>query len=258
MTPPELKVMVYDDSDRLAREVAASIVELAKEAVVEHGQCTLALSGGSTPRRVYEVLGKSGVVDDMPWEHTLLFWGDERVVKPDHPDSNYRMVYEALLKGGPVPLENIVPIQTTGLDPATCAERYERTLHQRIRRKSEGFPLFDLILLGIGNDGHTASLFPGTPAPLERTHAVTWCDPKQVNPAVVPAVPRVTLTVPVIWKASNVFVLAEGSAKKEVLAKVFAPGPIDTQPVARLVWRCTGQVRFFIDNAALPDNAKKA
>ena len=257
MTPPEIKVLHYEDGDRLARAVAASIVELAKEAIAEHGQCAIALSGGSTPRHVYELLGKAAAAD-MPWKSTLLFWGDERVVKPDHPDSNYRMVYEALLKNGPVPLENIVPIQTTGFDPAACADRYERILHERIRRQTDGFPLFDLILLGIGNDGHTASLFPGTPAPLERSRSVTWCDPTQVNPAVVPAVPRVTITTPVIWKASNVFVLAEGSGKKDVLNKIFAPGPVEHPIVARLVRRCEGQVRFFIDNAALPDNAKRA
>ena len=166
-TPREIKVLVFGDGAQLASSVAASIVELAKESIAEHGDCCIALSGGSTPRNVYKLLGTPDVSDEMPWNKTLLFWGDERLVKPDHPDSNYRMVYEALLKGGPVPLENIVPIPTGGGDASVSAEKYEQILQRRIKRKSDGFPVFDLILLGIGNDGHTASLFPGTPALLD-------------------------------------------------------------------------------------------
>ena len=162
------------------------------------------------------------------------------------------MVYEALLKNGPVPLENIFPISTGEATTEACAEKYATTLHDKIERKKDGFPVFDLVLLGIGPDGHTASLFPGTPAPHELIKTMTTCDPLSFNPAVRPAVDRITITSPVIWRADNVFVLAEGSSKQEMLAKIFASGPIETQIVARLLWRCQGQVRFFIDQAALP------
>jgi 6-phosphogluconolactonase len=248
--------MVFESSDALARNTASSIVELAKECVAESGHFNIALSGGSTPKSVYALLSDPKVYDGMPWDKTFLFWGDERFVRPDHPDSNYRMVYEALLKKGPVPLENILPIQTNEPDPAACAAKYEAVLKEKLSRKEDDFPVFDLILLGIGADGHTASLFPGTPAPLEMTRAVTWCDPAAANPAVKPPVPRITITAPVIWRAANVFVLAEGASKKEILSKIFASGPIDSAPVARLLWRCEGQVRFFIDNAALPKTVK--
>ena len=248
----EFKVMVLDDGEALARNAAAAIEELAKERVAESGWFNIALSGGSTPKAVYSLLGNPKLHGAMPWTKTRLFWGDERRVKPDHPDSNYRMVYEALLKNGPVPLENIFPIPTGETTADESAQKYEQTLNEKITKKKDGFPVFDVVLLGIGPDGHTASLFPGTPAPLEMKKTMTTCDPLSVNPAVRPAVDRVTITSPVIWRAENVFVLAEGSSKKEMLAKIFESGPIDSPLVARLLWRCQGQVRFFIDQAAFP------
>lgn len=254
---PEFKVMVLDDGEALAKTSAASIEQLARERVAETGRFNIALSGGSTPKAVYSLLAIARNFPDMPWTETHLFWGDERFVKPDNPDSNYRMVFEALLKNGPVPLENIHPISTKEATPEACAEKYEAVLKDKIAKKAGGFPVFDLVLLGIGPDGHTASLFPGTPAPAELTRTVTFCDPTTVNPSVKPAVPRITITAPVIWRAANVFVLAEGESKKPVLAKIFSSGPIDgpDTPVARLLWRCKGQVRFFIDTSAFPKPA---
>ncbi len=249
---PEFKVMVLDDGEAIARNAAGAIEELAKQRVAESGWFNLALSGGSTPKNVYAQLANAKLHGEMPWTKTRLFWGDERRVKPDHPDSNYRMVYESLLKNGPVPLENIYPIGTAEPTADECAAKYEKTLLKTITKQKDGFPCFDLILLGIGPDGHTASLFPGTPAPLEMTRTVTTCDPLSANPAIKPAVDRITITSPVIWRAENVFVLAEGASKKEMLSKIFASGPIDSPPVSRLLWRCKGQVRFFIDQAAFP------
>ena len=249
VSPREFKVMVLDEG-AVAKTAAASIEELARERVAESGRFNIALSGGSTPREVYELLANTRNFPDMPWDKTYLFWGDERMVKPDHPDSNYKMVFDALLKKNVVPIENLFPIGTTAGSAAACAEKYEQTLKSKIQKKSGGFPVFDLIMLGLGPDGHTASLFPGTPAPLERTRAVTWCDPVAANPNVQPAVERVTITAPVIWRAANVFVLAEGSAKKSVLAQLFTSGNLEGPPVCRLLWSCQGQVRFFIDAAA--------
>ncbi len=248
----EFEVKVLVDGEALSHHAAKAIETLAKERVAETGWFNLALSGGSTPKAVYTLLANQREHGDMPWNKTRLFWGDERNCKPDHPDSNYRMVYEALLKNGPVPLENIYPISTAEPTADDCAAKYAKTLHEKIERKKDGFPSFDLILLGIGPDGHTASLFPGTHAPLEMTKTVTTCDPLSFNPAVRPAVDRITITTPVIWRAENVFVLAEGASKKEMLARIFASGPIESELVARLLWRCQGQVRFFIDQAALP------
>lgn len=248
----EFIVTELEDGEALARNAAEAIETLAKERVAKAGWFNLALSGGLTPKAVYSLLANPSLHAQMPWSKTRLFWGDERRVKPDHPDSNYRMVYEALLKHGPVPLENIFPISTAEASADECAAKYARTLHEKIEKKQDGFPVFDLVLLGIGPDGHTASLFPGTPAPLEMLKTMTTCDPLSYNPAVKPAVDRITITTPVIWHAENVFVLAEGASKKEMLAKIFASGPIESQLVARLLWRCKGQVRFFIDHAAFP------
>ncbi|MEI6233272.1 MAG: 6-phosphogluconolactonase [Planctomycetota bacterium] len=251
-TTQEFKVTVLDDGEALARNAAAAIEELANARIKATGWFNLALSGGSTPKAVYSLLGNPKLHGDFPWAKTRLFWGDERRVKPDHPDSNYKMVYESLLKNGPVPLENIFPISTGEATADESADKYAKTLHDKIATKKDGFPAFDLILLGVGPDGHTASLFPGTPAPKEMVKTMTTCDPLSFNPAVKPAVDRVSITSPVIWRAENVFVLAEGASKKEMLAKIFQSGKIETELVARLLWRCQGKVRFFIDQAAFP------
>lgn len=248
----EFKVLVLDDADAVSRKAAKAIEEYAGERVKETGDFTIALAGGSTPKAVYSFLANRSLHGEMPWKRTRLFWGDERKVAPEHAYSNYRMVYETLLKNGPVPLENIFPIQTSAGTAEECAARYEKTLAEKITAKEDGFPVFDLIILGIGPDGHMASLFPGTPAPLELARAVTSCDPTTANPKVDPPVERISITAPVILRASNVFVLAAGESKREVLAKVFASGSIDKPPVARLLLRRKKPLSFFVDQAAFP------
>ncbi|HLX63039.1 MAG TPA: 6-phosphogluconolactonase [Planctomycetota bacterium] len=249
MPQPNFSITVSKDPDALAREAAGAIEQFAQNFVAAHGAFNIALSGGATPKSVYALLRQS---IKMPWPQTRLFWGDERYVPHDHADSNYRMVNEALLQNGPVPPENIFPIPTIQPTAADAAAYYEGTLLEKIARKSDDFPVFDLILLGIGPDGHTASIFPGTRAALEMARAVTWSDPTVANPGVKPAVQRVTITTPVIWRAENVFVLAEGESKREMLAKIFAPDPIEAPPVARLLRQCKNAVRFFLDDAANP------
>lgn len=244
---PDFTIHILKDSASLARAAAAAIETLAQNSVAEHNSFDIALSGGSTPKSVYALLRNS---TKMPWPHTRLFWGDERYVPHDHADSNFRMVNEALLKNGPVPPENIFPIPTIQPTAADSAAYYDAMLREKMVRQNDGFPVFDLVLLGIGPDGHTASLFPGTRAPLEMTRAVTWCDPTVANPAVNPPVQRVTITTPVIWRAENVFVLAEGESKRPILAKICAPDPVENPPVARLLRQCKHAVRFFLDDAA--------
>ena len=234
----------------VSRAAAEQLVAIAQKCVSDKQRFTIALSGGSTPRQTYALLAASPWLECMPWSATEIYFGDERHVRPDHPDSNYRMAYEAMLKSVPIPSENVFPISTVDADVRRCAEQYEQLLHLNFPKVQ--VPVFDLILLGIGPDGHTASLFPGTPAPLERERWVTWCDPVAANPNVKPAVKRITITAPVILNAKNVFVLATGAEKAPVLAGIFSEFEPRNAPVSRLLRQCDGQVVFFLDHQADP------
>ncbi|MCY3023904.1 MAG: 6-phosphogluconolactonase, partial [Planctomycetota bacterium] len=167
---------VYPDPRAMSRAVAEQIVALAQERVAAAGRFTVALSGGRTPMATYELLAAEPLVARMPWAKTRVYFGDERHVPHDHPDSNCRMVSEALLRKALVPAENVFPIPTDHEDPASCAEWYEELLRIHFHRRSDRLPFFDLLLLGIGSDGHTAGIFPGTPAAAERTRWVTCGD----------------------------------------------------------------------------------
>jgi 6-phosphogluconolactonase len=207
---------------------------------------TVALSGGATPRRLYELLAEPPRRDRMPWERIHWFWGDERFVPPDHPDSNYRMVREAMLSRVAIPDGNIHPVPTVGRDPEEAARAYEREL-QAVHgsdRLDPARPLFDLTLLGLGSDGHTASLFPGTTALEERRRwvvAVVGAKPE----------PRISLTFPALDSSANLAFLVAGEGKRAALARVLAGDR--TLPAARL--RPVGRSWFFLDRAAAaPDH----
>ena len=247
---PAVSRKVYSDPAAMSRAVAEHIVALAVERVSTSGRCSIALSGGATPLPTYALLASAPFVKQMPWAKTRIYFGDERHVPPDHADSNYRAVNDALLKEVPLPPENVFPIPTEHEEPAACAEWYEDLLRMHYQRQPDRFPSLDLLMLGLGADGHTAGLFPGTPAVAERERWVTWCDPVAANPAVTPAVKRITLTAPVIWQATNVFVLATGAAKAPVVAAVCADAPTADPPPARLLKACHGAVTFFLDKAA--------
>jgi 6-phosphogluconolactonase len=228
-----LIVETLADADALAQRVAEWLLE---KALATEGMFALCLSGGSTPRLLYERLGD--LRDRFPWARTHLFWGDERFVPHTDKDSNYRMVRESLLALAGMPPANIHPIPTEGLDPETAARRYEETLRGF---RQDSTPLFDVVLLGLGNDGHTASLFPGTTALDERTR---WVVP------VIGAMPepRITLTYPALESSGAVAFLVSGAAKRDILAKVLS-GKSDV-PAARLAPR--GELIWFTDRAAHP------
>ncbi|HEY3322572.1 MAG TPA: 6-phosphogluconolactonase [Planctomycetota bacterium] len=241
---------VYSDIDSLSRGAAEAITRLAQTRVRASGRFTVALSGGSTPRSTYSLLAVEPLAREMPWAKTRIYFGDERHVPHDHPDSNFRMANEALLQRVPIPVENVNPIPTDHEDPAACAEWYDDLLHAHFQRRTDDLPGFDLILLGIGPDGHIASIFAGTPAETEMQKWVTWCDPVLTNPAIKPAVKRITITQAIIWRSAQVFVLATGGQKAMNLAKIFADAEPPKPPVARLLRECKGTVSFFLDNAA--------
>lgn len=235
------RLVVAPDAEALARDVADRLLDWVSAAT---GSVRIALSGGSTPRRTYQELASPRLVGRFPWDRVHWFWGDERFVPPDHPESNYRMAREAMLDHAPVPAENVHPIPTTGLDPDAAAAAYERTLRQAYggRDLVPGRPLFDVCLLGLGDDGHTASLLPGEPVLEERTRWVAAV--AHGRPEV-----RLTLTYPAIDASRHVAFLVSGSGKRAILKEVLSGA--STAPAARL--KPWGELLFIADRAAAGD-----
>ncbi|HWE61120.1 MAG TPA: 6-phosphogluconolactonase, partial [Chloroflexota bacterium] len=208
------------------------------------GTFSIALSGGSTPRTLYELLATPEIAAEAPWEHMQIFWGDERHVPPDHPESNYRMAREALLDHVPIPQQNIHRIPAELPNPETVAVAYEDTLRRAFRLDPGERPRFDLILLGLGDDGHTASLFPHSPALHEQQRLVV------ANPVPKLATTRITLTVPVINNAERVWFLIAGSSKAHVLKNVLeGPRDPETYP-AQLIDPTDGELILLLDTTA--------
>jgi len=228
---------VLPDPDALATRAADLMTSIAGA----KPRVAIALSGGSTPRRLYQLLATSPRLETFPWSNVHWFWGDERFVPPDDPASNYRMTREAMLARAPVPADHIHPMQTVGLSPEAAAAAYERTLKDFYGADTlePGRPLFDLNLLGLGTNGHTASLFPGMPVLEERHRWVgTMHDPE--------AGTRLTLTYPALESSRETVFLVAGAEKKVVLHKVLDGD--QTQPAARL--HPQGTLRFLADRAA--------
>lgn len=166
------EIRVVANSEELSQAAATEFVQRANEAVETRGIFTISLSGGSTPKRLYTLLATDSWVKQIPWNQVHFFWGDERHVLPDHPGNNYRMVQEQLLSQVPIPPENVHRIKTENLDAAKAASDYEQELRQFFELTRDELLRFDLVLLGMGPDGHTASLFPGTEAIYEQKYLV--------------------------------------------------------------------------------------
>jgi len=233
------KVAILADPEALARRVAEWLLALA---TAKNGVFAVALSGGSTPKRLYERLAGPPYRDAFPWPRTHWFWGDERFVPRDDAESNYRMVREALLSRVPIPADNIHAIPTEGLGPEAAASAYERALKAfyGAERLDPARPLFDVTLLGLGPDGHTASLFPGSAVLAERRRWVA---------AVVDAKSeaRITLTYPVLESSRHTAFLVVGEEKRAILGRLRRGD--DALPAARL--RPTGTLWIFGDAAAM-------
>jgi 6-phosphogluconolactonase len=213
-------------------------------AVGHRGRCSLLLSGGSTPRTSYGRLA-TRYRDRVPWASVHLFWGDERFVPHGDPRSNYRMAREALLDHVPCPTANVHPIPT-GLPSADAAAlRYEDTLRAHF---PEGRPAFDVALLGLGHDSHTASIFPGSPA-LGDTDR--WA--VAVAAAAEPPV-RITLTMPALMAAAHLFVLVSGEGKAAALRHALDPASDPMQYPAARLQSAAGRVVWWADRAAAPDS----
>jgi 6-phosphogluconolactonase len=227
----------------LFQAAAEEVIRSATDAVAQRGRFTIALSGGSTPRNLYTLIAANASAT-LPWSQMFFFWGDERHVPPDSPDSNYRMAQEALLSKVPVPPANIFPVPAENPDAAQAAEIYEQTLRKFFAVAPGEFPRFDLILLGMGPDGHTASLFPETPALQEKSRLVVanWVEKLGSS--------RITFTLPLLNAARRVAFLVSGTDKAAALHEVLeGKAPAEKYP-SRLVQPSEGKVIWFVDRAA--------
>jgi 6-phosphogluconolactonase len=240
-----IKYYVERDAAGLARRAAQYQVEMVAEAVDARGQARIAVSGGSTPKAAFQLLADphQRFRAAMPWDRLDLYWVDERCVPPTDPDSNYRMTREALLSSVPLPCAQVHRMEGE-LDPEVAASRYESELRNSFRLEGAESPRFDLVALGMGDDGHTASLFPYTAAVHEMGRLVTANHVPQKDTW------RITLTWPVINHASSVFFLIAGEEKAERVREVFT-GPHDPERLpSQLIWPSSGILTLFLDEAA--------
>jgi 6-phosphogluconolactonase len=234
-----MNIGIYPDIDALSREAAQYVVRVANESIVTHGRFSIALSGGTTPKKLYGLLGSEPYRSQIDWALVHIFWGDERCVPPDSPDSNYKMALKVLLSNIPVPVSQVHRMPAEMADRNAASEQYTFEM-QRIFG-TNGIPNFDLIQLGMGPEGHTASLFPHQPSLHEQR--------RLVMPVSVPKPPpdRLTFTPPILNAARNVLFLVTGSDKAEALHAVLeGPYQPDEYP-AQIVRPTSGEVVWMLD-----------
>ncbi len=227
---------VWPDALSLAHAVAHFIVTESNKAILSKPFFTIALSGGSTPKLLFELLAKAPYRNNIPWKKIIFTFGDERFVPPTNEESNFKMATEALLKNVPVPKKNILAVPTLKNSPATAAKLYRQALKKYVNKKA---PL-DLVLLGIGEEGHTASIFPGSPL-LEDKNWVKeiWVKEKNMD--------RISFTMPFIQQANNVAFLVSGASKAAIVKKIFSSSGRDL-PAARVTAK--KNLFWFLDEAA--------
>ncbi|MBK7644714.1 MAG: 6-phosphogluconolactonase [Planctomycetes bacterium] len=231
---------IFESLDALLTAARDEVVARAQKALRARRRFTLALSGGSTPKRLYESL----VGAEIDWARTQVFFGDERCVPPDHADSNYRMAREALLSKVAIPEKNVHRVRSEDADPERAAKAYEQDLQSFFKLRPGELPVFDLCLMGMGPDGHTASLFPGTSALAE-----------EVRLAVAPFVEklnswRVTLTAPVFNHARSVLFLVAGEDKAQALQGVLESERPAAELPSKLIKPTAGELLWWVDKAA--------
>jgi 6-phosphogluconolactonase len=237
---------VFPDREKLIQEAAERVIEIAAQGIRENGRVAIALSGGSTPRPLYALLASEKYSKRIDWPRVHVFWGDERCVPPDSPHSNYRMAREPLLDTVPIPVSNVHRIHGEE-DPEKAAAAYEKELQTFFGVNARDGPPrlgFDLILLGMGDNGHTASLFPGSPAVNEQQR---WVMAQYVE---VISMWRITLTPVVINAAKNVLFIVSGAEKAERLHSVLeGPFQPEVQP-AQIIRLARGRLVWLLDKAA--------
>jgi 6-phosphogluconolactonase len=234
MTP---KVRIYPDRQALVAAALTAIVDRIRSAIDERQSCSIALSGGSTPQPLYAALAQA----DLPWDRIRIFWGDERYVAPTDPDSNYGMTKRVWLDLVPIPAANIHPMPTNFDRPELAAAASEREILADFGLEAGSIPIFDIILLGMGDDGHTASLFP-------HTAALSVVD-RLVTAGEKDGQPRLTFTFPLLNRSRSTIFLVAGASKQTALAEIFAPqGDIAAYPSRGI--QPQGELLWLLDAAA--------
>lgn len=231
------QVEVLPDKSAIVQRALELVLDRLALALADRGRFTIVLSGGSTPKPLYEAIAQQ----DLPWEKIHVFWGDERYVPPDHPDSNEGMARKAWLDRVSILPENIHSMPTDATDPAIAAQQHDAELQAFFGLQPGELPIFDVILLGMGDDAHTASLFPNTPA-LEVSDRLVTVGNKDGQP-------RLTFTAPLINRAACVLFLVSGASKQDALAQVFAAEADDRLYPSRLI-RPQGQLWWLLDQPA--------
>ncbi len=242
----KIRVLVYKGLEELSRAAASLFVETAIKENEAKGFFTVLLSGGRTPKRLYELLTKEEFSSELPWPNIHLFWGDERCVNLTHSDSNYHMVYEALLSGVEIPPENVHPI--SGELKEGAAFLYEEEVKSFFKARLKRYvkiPTFDLALMGLGSDGHILSLFPNATA-LGATSRILM----DVNVKEVLVPHRVTMTMPVINQAQKIVFLVSGEAKSEILKETLEGDYDPRRYPAHGLNPVKGEIIYMVDEAA--------
>ena len=239
--PSTPQIKVFGSPQELFRGAAEKFCEVGNRCIRENGRFTVALSGGSTPRGLHQEL-VTRFSSQLSWKDVFFFWGDDRHVPPGNPDSNYRLANETLLSKLAIPQDHIFRIPSELPDAGEAARQYEQTLRDFFRPAPGSFPSFDFVLLGMGPDGHTASLFPGTTALEEKQHLVVanWVEKMKTF--------RITFTYPVLNNAASVMFLVSGDEKAAMVRKAL------TEPEANLpcqrVRPANGELLWFLDQGA--------
>ena len=237
-------VRVYPNPAEVARAAARLFVDYAWQSIAKHGEFMAALSGGNTPRMLFELLASDEFRGQVDWAKVHVFWSDERAVPPDHPDSNYGMARRELLLRVPIPQANVHRMEAEKPNIGRAAHEYEEILRKYLELDDRGFPRFHLIFLGMGADGHTASLFPGTRVTRQTSRWVSTPIVAKLNAR------RMTLTLPVLDAALRVVFLVVGSEKAEILRAVQQEKADPPYPTQLVQPRADGLNLFLVDQAA--------
>jgi len=239
------EIVILTDLAAIARRAAQEFLEAATSAVAQKHSFTAALAGGSTPKALYNLLATDPVLRaQLPWDKMRLYFGDERNVAPDHADSNFRMATEALVSKAPLKPDQVIRIKGEYKDTERAAEEYEQALRASFKLAEGQFPRFDLVLLGMGNEGHTLSLFPGTKALHERKRLAVrnWIGKLYTE--------RITLTAPVVNQAALVIFMVTG-ADKALALKGVLEGPCEPEQLpSQMIDPRSGKLLWLVDTAA--------
>lgn len=236
-----MSIQIYSNPEELSRAAAQLFVDIALASVQERGRFTVALSGGGSPQRMYELLASERFKSRVPWDQTYVFWGDERFVPPDDPENNARMTRKKLLDFVPLPFDHIFPIPTSG-QPDAAAEEYASILASMFG--GDTLARFDFMLLGLGENGHTASLFPETEVLEEKSK---WVDSVYID---AKDQYRITLTYPVINNSRHIAFIVHGNNKANVLHEILEGSRRPKQLPAQLIHPSDGELLWLIDEEA--------